>query len=673
MLNHVTNESAEDTLSPGSGHNTMVATPLSSLRAQIVKGGLTLLAGAGLVGILNLAHNIVVARLLGPVGYGHAAAVFTLIMLMSAITLAFQMLCAKLVASHDSLADRAGIYMRLHRRAWVAGITIGLVLIVIREALSTYLNLPDSFLIVLLGFGTAFYIPLGVRRGYIQGTCAFRTLAANFLLEALVRLAGALLLIKLGMGLTGAVEATVVATLVAWLFARPTLGSQEVNHAIRAPFREALQTIVFFAGQVIINNFDIVLVTHFFPSEEAGLYAAIALVGRLVNVCSWAVVNSMFPVSARIRPAEKGDTSLLMISLLFVFAILALLMGGLLMVPSVLWRFLFGAPFDLAGYGRISTLVMLYALTSGVYALSSVLIAYEMSRKIANTGWAQLAFSGALIAGIGVFHANLLQVLVVQLVLMISLLLAVLAPFVWAINSIPRADTHRRNVCYLKSLTEEEVIAEFLKSEFHHADFAEYREVFKTVVDQPNFGNHHENNLRRSLLFLRRGPMWRELPSDTRWFEVELTSGDLAELRVFPRAPWRRIARGSFGLAETVDKIRLGPRSHLDHELFSKLQSLSSPVRENLVNRTVLLIGTDRDAPLTILDGNHRIVAAMLIDPCVALRQFRLICGFSIKMTECCWYQTNVATLWRYAKNLVRYMPYDPKGEIGRFSGHELG
>jgi hypothetical protein len=292
-----------------------------------------------------------------------------------------------------------------------------------------------------------------------------------------------------------------------------------------------------------------------------------------------------------------------------------------------------------------------------------------MSHKIANTGWLQLAFSGAVIAGIYLFHGSLLQVVVVQFVLMVMLLLAVLAPFVLSLKGVPASDKYRGNIRYLRSLSEEEVIGEFLKNEFPHAAFAEFRETVKTVVDKPDFDDPYENELRRNLLFLRRGPLWRELPSDTKWFEVELSISDLAKVRVFPRAPWRRIANGSFKLAGTVERIRSGPRSHWDQDFFSKLQRLVPLVRENLVNRTVLLIGTDKDAPLTILDGNHRIAAAMLIDPSVALTQFRLICGFSPRMTECCWYQTNPGTLWRYAMNLVRHMPYDAKREIGRLSG----
>jgi hypothetical protein len=53
-----------------------------------------------------------------------------------------------------------------------------------------------------------------------------------------------------------------------------------------------------------------------------------------------------------------------------------------------------------------------------------------MSRKIANTGWLQLLFSGMLVLGISVFHNTLRDVALVQLVLMLLLLLVVSAPFV---------------------------------------------------------------------------------------------------------------------------------------------------------------------------------------------------------------------------------------------------
>src|SRR5208282_2091696 len=101
--------------------------------------------------------------LLGPTGFANTTAVYTLLMLMSAITLTFQVVCAKYVANHELPADKVSVFTVLHRRAWIAGIAIGLSLFLFRGALARYLNLPDPLLIFLLGLGTAFYIPLGVR------------------------------------------------------------------------------------------------------------------------------------------------------------------------------------------------------------------------------------------------------------------------------------------------------------------------------------------------------------------------------------------------------------------------------------------------------------------------------------------------------------------------------
>lgn len=647
--------------------------PQGSLRSRILSGSLTLLIGSGLVGVANLVYNVAIARMLGPAEFGQATAVYTLLMLMSAVTLSFQIVCTKLVANHPMATEKAAVYSGLHRKAWVFGIAIALLMILSKGVIATYLNLPDPFLIVLLALGTMFYVPLGARRGCIQGTCAFHLLAINLIVEGLVRLGGAFLLIKLGMGVTGAVLASVAAVIIAYLFASPGPGLVFVRGlTVPTSFREGLQAIVFFAGQVIINNFDIVLVKHFFASEEAGLYAAVALVGRFVNMCAWSVVSSMFPVSAAARSEGRGSKSVLPMSLLLVCLVVGCIIFVLWAVPGFFWRVIFGAQFELSGYGEIANLLILYAVTTGVYSLTAVVIAYEMSRKIANTGWIQLAFSGMLVLGMSWFHSSLREVILVQLVLMIMLLVVVMVPVLTSAagpreeRELPAGggEVHKR-----RALSQHEVIAEFLKNEFHHPEFDDYRARFEHLVTRPDMNDSNENGLRRALLFLRRGPMWRELPNDTQWWEVELTRHDLSRIRVFPRAQWRRMARGNFYLTEIADRMREALNADSNDEFFSKLRRLG---QAEILNTTVLLIGVDERQPLTILDGNHRVAAGMVAVPSSVPARFRFICGFSPRMTECCWYETNLNTLWRYAKNLLRHIAYRPEADIQSFLNNDI-
>jgi hypothetical protein len=349
-----------------------------------------------------------------------------------------------------------------------------------------------------------------------------------------------------------------------------------------------------------------------------------------------------------------------------VFLILSLLIFGLWMVPSFLWKTLFGAQFAVGNYGMLAPLLILYAITAGVYSLSSVIITYEMSRKIANTSWLQLAFSGAMALGIYLLHQTLRQVILVQLVLMIILLFVLMIPLLR--NQLtPKAQGTYSNLRLRRLLTEQEVMAEFLRSEFHHPEFDDYRQEFESLVKSPNLESSRENAVRQALLFLRRGAMWRELPADTKWFEVELTANDLNRIRFFPRAQWRRAADGSFYMKDVVERLRVQLAQPSDDQFFRKLRLLSSTVEENLVNPTVLLIGINNTGPLTILDGNHRMAAALLSQPVPTLDRFRFICGFSPDMARCCWYHSNVNTLLRYLKNLVRYFTYDPETDIGRF------
>ena len=72
---------------------------------------------------------------------------------------------------------------------------------------------------------------------------------------------------------------------------------------------------------------------------------------------------------------------------------------------------------------------MLRTVATAGYGLSVVLMAYEMSRRIANTGWFQLAIAGLIVVGISLFHNTLQQVILVQQVLMGVLLIVVAGLF----------------------------------------------------------------------------------------------------------------------------------------------------------------------------------------------------------------------------------------------------
>lgn len=201
-----------------------------------------------------------------------------------------------------------------------------------------------------------------------------------------------------------------------------------------------------------------------------------------------------------------------------------------------------------------------------------------------------------------------------------------------------------------RRITEAEVLAEFLKNEFYQKEYDNDREKFENLVLDPDLTDENQNSIRRALLYRRRGHMWRELPKDIVWYEAEIDADDLRRIRVFPRAYWRKISNGSFLLSEIVKRIRDSSVAKRDPAL-SKIQLLRYRLQRDSVNSAVLLIGVDEDQPLTILEGNHRFAAAMLVSPRLVQTGFRVLCGLSPRMYESCWYDTNIPNLWTYLKN----------------------
>jgi hypothetical protein len=87
---------------------------------------------------------------------------------------------------------------------------------------------------------------------------------------------------------------------------------------------------------------------------------------------------------------------------------------------------------------------------------------------------------------------------------------------------------------------------------------------------------------------------------------------------------------------------------------------------------TILLIGKNPSDPATVLEGNHRFVASLLLPPEVMRRRLRIVCGFSTSMDECCWYKTSLPNLTRYLKNRIKHF-WDGQTETEQWLSNKSG
>jgi hypothetical protein len=201
----------------------------------------------------------------------------------------------------------------------------------------------------------------------------------------------------------------------------------------------------------------------------------------------------------------------------------------------------------------------------------------------------------------------------------------------------------------IRQSNELEIIAAFLQGEYYQKEYHGDRNTYEVVVMNPNLADEEENRIRRELLYRRHRVTWKVLPGDINWFQVELEADDFERIRVFPRGHWPKLATdSSLAVRDMARTIRNGQLSRKTQDDVSAIHAIADRLQQQPDYSSVLLIGIDETKPLTILEGNHRMIAAALTST-ETIPTFKVYAGFSPLMTSCFWYQATLENMLRYA------------------------
>lgn len=399
------------------------------LRSKFATAGALLMLSMTVVNAGNYIYNLIMGRWLGPSLFADLSLVVTLLLVVTFLTAPIQMTAARYAAIHA--ADGDAISLASTRRfigfvAFGLGLTMTVCFTVFSSALQNFFHTQSSLSFIIFGAALPFAMLQAVERGMLQGNTQFKILAASYQVEMWTRLLVSIGFVALGFSVNGAVTGISLSFFFTWLMARSA-----VSHSVgtEIPLREKRLEILAFAapvlisqlGQILINNSDVILVKRFFETSEAGQYAALALIGRIVFFATWSVVTTMFPIVAQKQKLGEPHGHLLWISLGIVAGVSTPVVLLTLFIPEFVVTILFGAK-----YLGIAPLLWLYALATSLYALANVVINYRLSLGMGReTGFA-IAAGLAQVLGILLFHQTLSQVVFVQVAVMGALFVVLL-------------------------------------------------------------------------------------------------------------------------------------------------------------------------------------------------------------------------------------------------------
>ncbi len=378
----------------------------------------------------NYIYNLLMGRILGPAAFADVAILITLLLVISFVAMTFQVVVSKFTVELNT-SEIASFKKWVLQRATAVGFILGALTILFSKELQSFFNTSSSTMFLFFGIGIPVYFITSVHRGSLQGDTNFTALSGSYQMEMWVRLIGTFgLLFLLGLKPIESVSIAIAFSFVAGLFPwRKREGTKVAMPKLSTANKKLIKkffllTAFYECTQIICNNSDILLVKHFFDATESGLYASLALIGRVIYFITWMFVMLLLPKVVMLRK-EGQKTKPLLIKYVGYISVFALCTTALaFLFPQTAVSLLFGE-----AYMSIANLLGWYALATSLFAISNIFAYYFLSLD----QYLPILFSGimgiAQVLLVVFFHDSLFQVVLMQIIAMAVLLVLQLAYF----------------------------------------------------------------------------------------------------------------------------------------------------------------------------------------------------------------------------------------------------
>jgi hypothetical protein len=195
----------------------------------------------------------------------------------------------------------------------------------------------------------------------------------------------------------------------------------------------------------------------------------------------------------------------------------------------------------------------------------------------------------------------------------------------------------------LRDISEDEMIAIFLQTEFHSSRFHQtigelvrHEGIDPLVVESPDWSNAHENALRRTLLGVYRGygrnaGYFQGFPMNVRWERVTLSRQELKQVRYIDYDYWVELSGGT---RMAVD----GARNALVGKVVFRVSSdglvfMANQLRQGAQFPPLILVTKHNYEYLVVMEGHVRLTA-YLIAPEWIPSELEVILGVSPQITD---------------------------------------
>lgn len=286
---------------------------LSVTSHNLFKNSALVFAGSTTANFSGWLYHVFVGRILGPEKYAELSALFAIFYVLNVLTGVVQVVLVKffsVLKAREDYGQASALFWRVTKQIAIAEMAGVVVLSPLIPFLSNYLHIPSFsyFLLIYAIFATSTI-----------------TVAGGAALQGFQRFMPFTVLSNIGMGLrliTGIVGAyfgvgwimiaNVASNIGTYAFYYLSLRflfrhkTKPVTITGRHAVEYGIPVLLTTLGITVLNTQDVLLVKHYFTSFEAGIYASLSVLGKIIFYASSAVGFVLFPLVAE-RKELKSD------------------------------------------------------------------------------------------------------------------------------------------------------------------------------------------------------------------------------------------------------------------------------------------------------------------------------------------------------------------------------
>jgi O-antigen/teichoic acid export membrane protein len=331
--------------------------------------------------VVQAVFTAVFAHVLGAASYGSLVRLVTAVIVLAVPGIALQAATARefALARMGDAATRSATFAGWTRQLAIAFVALILVAALVRDQIATLLSINQAWAAAATIPTACIWLLLSLERGALSGMGAYKAVGWSIVGEALGRLAFALVLVGLGLGVTGAfiglpltylLTAVVLAVVLRRRLGPP--GGAE-GHGLRRLIAGAWAPLAALTLVFLLQNMDVFLVPLHVGKKAAGAYAGAATAAKIAIWVAVGIAVYLLTEAAR-RAAEGRDPRPVLARAVAIVAAVAL--PALLIfaaVPKLLLGALLGPEFKQA-----SGALPLLGAAMGLLAVVNLAVQYML-------------------------------------------------------------------------------------------------------------------------------------------------------------------------------------------------------------------------------------------------------------------------------------------------------